>query len=93
MICISEYSFKKCFSSVQRTCKSIRIGQMIASPQYIDCEQKCSEDANCKFVFYTPERNEKNCIKYPSCSETRQTFNIGSTYSKDGICPGIKILK
>ena len=88
MTYILDPSYRKCFSSAQKTCDSAEIRPRIASKRYIDCERLCKEDANCKFVFYIPGAH---CLKYPSCSVTRQTENVGSTYSKDGFCPGIKI--
>ena len=88
MTFISEPSFRNCFSSVRKTCKSNEIKPRIASTRYIDCERLCREDTNCKFVFYIPGRE---CLKYPSCTVTRQPANVGSTYSKDGYCPGIII--
>ena len=88
MTCISEPGFKECFSSIQKRCNSTEIKPRIASTRYIDCERLCNEDDNCKFVFYIPGRH---CLKYPSCFKTQQARNFGSTYSKDGFCPGIKI--
>ena len=88
MTCILDPGFKKCFSSIKKTCKSKEIKPRIASTRYIECERLCNEDANCKFVFYIPGRH---CIKMSSCSKTRPATSIGSTYSKDGFCPGIQI--
>ena len=85
-ICISEPSFRECFSSIRETCSSNEIQPRIAKTSYIDCERSCREDAECKFFFHIPG---KFCLRYPSCNETRVPANIGSTYSKDGVCPGI----
>ena len=55
----------------------------------MDCKNICSEDDRCKFVFYIPTSpTVQYCLKYGSCEKLREAKNPGSTYSKDGKCPG-----
>ena len=72
-------------SSVKSTCSSQEIEPRTPSTRYIDCERLCKKDPKCKFVFYIPDAH---CLKYPSCFTTKVTANVGSTYSKNGYCPG-----
>ena len=88
MIFISVPSFTNCLSSSNITCRGEEIEPRIPSKRYIDCERLCKEDSNCDFIFYIPG---KHCLKYSSCEDTKETENVGSTYSKNGFCPGTHI--
>ena len=85
MISISVPSFTNCLSSSNITCRGNEIEPRIPSKRYIDCERLCKEDSNCNFIFYIPG---KHCLKHKSCDDTRQSSNVGSTYSKNDFCPG-----
>ena len=88
MILLSVPSFTNCLSSRKSTCHGKEIKPRIPSKRYIDCERLCKEDNNCNFIFYIPG---KHCLKYSSCEDTKETENVGSTYSKNGFCPGTHI--
>ena len=85
----SETKFTECMSLIKSTCGSVEITPRVSQTTYVDCENACIQDNNCKFVFYIPG---SNCLKYPSCDKKRHTGYVGSTYSKDGYCPGSKHL-
>ena len=76
-------------SSVRITCGSQEL-RRVGKTTYTDCETLCKEDSNCKFMYHVPG---EYCLTYPSCNVTRTaTETIGSTYSKDGNCPGSTVL-
>ena len=74
---------------IKSTCHSAEIKPRGSQTTYVDCENACIQDNNCKFIFYIPGQH---CLKYPSCDKTRYPGNVGSTYSKDGNCPGNEIV-
>ena len=76
-------------SLIKSKCKSVEITPRGSQTTYVDCENACIQDNNCKFIFYIPGRY---CLKYPSCDKTGNSVNVGSTYSKDGYCPGNEIV-
>ena len=80
--------YTTCMTSSQKTC-----GESVLEPKkpvgsYSDCEKQCDEDTKCKFIFHIPGIN---CNRYASCDTIRTTKFIGSTYSKNGYCPGSEI--
>ena len=70
---------------IKSTCHSAEIKPRGSQTTYVDCENACIQDNNCKYVFYIPGQH---CLKYPSCDKIRMPGYVGSTYSKDGSCPG-----
>ena len=58
---------------------------------YEGCKKHCNDYNDCKFIFLFENENPNNpadCLIYRACEPTRQTGFIGSTYSKEGNCPG-----
>ena len=58
---------------------------------YDGCVAFCNQDPECKFIFHIPKNQDGgiSCIKIRSCNETTKSKFVGSTYSKEGNCPGI----
>ena len=67
------------------TCAETSLEPNKAIESYSDCEKQCNEDLNCKFIFHSAGLN---CRRYASCDIMRTTAHTGSTYSKNGNCPG-----
>ena len=58
------------------------------------CIDLCNENRNCKFVQLSKHGEGKiACRMYSSCYLSRVSNWIGTTYSKDGTCPGKKLLR
>ena len=98
---ILRYSFlaktyKKCFTSALKTCsQQFRTGDRQGGYDWEvgKCINHCEEDPHCKFVFHVIRTTGKHagikaCYKYRSCDSTRKPLHIGTTYSKQGTCPG-----
>ena len=84
----SEYG--TCYSTVKQTCASkFEIDGRKSNVTFSACAKHCDEDDTCKFIFHVPDIPQVNCLKYSSCDEIRHTGKNGSTYSKEGNCPGI----
>ena len=75
-----------CLSETHTTCDSAEITPRITATSLSECVHICNEDSSCKFVFYIP--SHPNCLKFGSCDNIRMTSSPGSTYSKEGNCPG-----
>ena len=80
-----ESTYPICIPSMQWTCGEPPLGPNKPVGSYSDCEKQCNEDLNCKFIFHIPGLN---CHRYASCEIMRTTVYEGSTYSKNGNCPG-----
>ena len=78
--------FTMCLSETHTTCGSAEITPRITTTSLSECVNICNEDSSCKFVFYIP--SHPNCLKFGSCDNIRMTSSPGSTYSKEGNCPG-----
>lgn len=54
------------------------------------CKEYCNADNECKFIFLVIKsgNNVGSCLKYRSCDKSREANNVGSTYAKEGKCPG-----
>ena len=77
--------YSACFSSTKKTC--VHKYQIGITPKLDDdkCKVQCSNDQNCKFAF----RDASGfCITYKSCDKTRNSHRIGTTFAKEGKCPG-----
>ena len=77
--------YSSCFSSSLTTCA--RVYQINIKPNLDEpaCKALCSLNSNCKFVF---RDTAGYCITYTSCDKTRISHRAGTTFSKEGHCPG-----
>lgn len=78
--------YTQCISSSQVTCGPPNLEPERPVGGYYACEKRCNEDINCKFIFHIPGQN---CLRYAVCDTITTTNNVGSTYAKNGNCPGI----
>ena len=76
-----------------KTCKIDKLDTKTANKMTPgECMGFCNENSECKFISYLEWNRDVACIMYPSCDETRPTRRgaFGTTYSKNGKCPGVK---
>ena len=81
----SDNAYTLCFFNVKATCEAHVISSHPDISKF-ECEEKCTEDEECQFIFYT-EKFE-NCVLFQSCDATRIGMQIGHTYAKNK-CSGI----
>ena len=93
---ISASRYKECYSSTLKSC-SLDFKIDVEKGDNMDlskCIDLCNENTNCKFVQLAKHSEGKiACRMYSSCYMSRVSNWPGTTYSKDGICPGKKIIK
>ena len=52
------------------------------------CKKLCDENDKCKFMYFAKRDANFVCRTYQSCDTFRDVTKAGSTYSKEGKCPG-----
>ena len=86
-------TYEPCMLSVKETCGSpYEINKDNRNQNglgYEGCKNHCNNNNDCKFIFHFENPNKPaDCLIYRACDTTRRTDFVGSTYSKDGNCPG-----
>lgn len=85
--------YEPCFINTTKSCTERNNADTGKRMDYDACVAFCNQDPECKFIFHVPKNQDIpsgiSCIKSRSCDETTKTNFVGSTYSREGDCPGI----
>lgn len=81
--------------NMKKTCTDRKNEDTGEGMNYDECVKFCNQDPECKFIFHIPENQHGliSCIKCNSCNGTAETRFVGSTYSREGDCPGNPLIK
>ena len=98
----SALNAKECYKNARKTCyegdndeffvgKSMSVGVKRGADMDVNkCNEECNKVNECKFFTINIKSGGANaCRMYTSCGIITESKNEGTTYSKDGKCPGI----